>query len=237
MLLLHRHDPLRTCEAWRIMSAPSETQINRFDIIVLDYIPIRPYTYLRPAPSRGAFRDRHGSRGGMRWTRQRRAAVLRPGRGPAERRRPQGSLRSRQPREAGHRGGRRRCAVRTGVEMRPICIALRGGPNRVVPTEIRSAADASKSGRCREPAETTASRLRPLPGRARSKPTDHRVRNAGRFGAFVVTRLVCFLQSCTRGCGRTWRPAFRAPSFRKEGAGNTHNPGASAPRDRGYMAV
>ena len=173
----------------------------------------------------------------MRWTRQRRAAVLRPGRGPAEERRPQGSLRSRTPREAGHRGGRRRCAVRTGVEMRPIRIALRGGPNRVVPTEIRSAADASKSGRRREPAETTASRLRPLPGRARSKPTDHRVRNAGRCGAFVVTTLVCFLQLCTRGCGRTWRPAFRAPSFRKEGAGNTHNPGASAPRDRGNMAV
>ena len=140
-------------------------------------------------------------------------------------------------REAGHRGGRRRCVVRTGVEMRPIRIASRGGPSRVVPTAIRSAADASKSGRRREPAETTASRLRPLPGRARSKPPDHRVRNAGRFGAFVVTVLVCFLQLCTRGCGRTWRPAFRAPSFRKEGAGNTHNPGASAPRDRGNMAV
>ena len=49
----------------------------------LDYSPIMPYTYLRPAPSRGAFRDRHDPRGGMRWTRQRRAAVHWPGRGPA----------------------------------------------------------------------------------------------------------------------------------------------------------
>lgn len=236
MLGMHR---LRArCFLARICQPRAQSRsIVSMSTIVLDSIPIRPYTYLRPAPSRGAFRDRHDPRGGMRWTRQRRAAVLRPGRGPAEERRPQGSLRSRQPREAGHRGGRRRCAVRTGVEMRPIRIASRGGPSRVVPTAIRSAADAPKSGRRREPAETTASRLRPLPGRARSKPTDHRVRNAGRPGAFVVNTLVCFLQFCTRGCGRVRRPAFRAPSFRKEGAGITHTPGASAPRDRENLAV
>jgi hypothetical protein len=49
----------------------------------------------------------------------------------------------------------------------------------------------------------------PVRGASRQK---RRVRNAGRVRCFRGDLLSCAFFSCTRGCGRITRPAFRAPS-------------------------
>jgi len=145
-----------------------------------------------------------------------------------------GCVRMPEKREAGQRGGRRRCAVRTGAEMRPICIALRGGPSRVVPTEIRSAPrvvqpDAPRGHRRRwhpwgyVPAGESTKQA-DSPSRAERRTTRR----------FRGDSLVCFLHFAheaadASGVRRSARPLSEG------GAGNSHTSGASAPRDRGRL--
>ena len=135
----------------------------------------------------------------MRWTRQRRAAERGQGASPAE---------GRAPCTKGASGGRR--SVRPGNAADDD--AVRYGPGRrcapcvspcaaaqVVWSRSQSGRPPAQSNRTRHGAqETTASGVGSPPGRARSKPTAHRVRNAGRPGAFVVTRSCAFYILHTR---------------------------------------
>lgn len=130
---------------------------------------------------RGAFRDRHGSRGGMRWTRQRRAGTKVAGRKPGGRAR------------ALYKGCAQGPEAREGFSLRRTT-ALRGAdrggdvphwhrlcaPAQVVWSfEIRTALRAPATAGPKYRGDDGV-RFRPLPGRARSKPEAHCARNAGR---------------------------------------------------------
>jgi hypothetical protein len=92
---------------------------------------------LHPIPMRGAARDRHGSRGGMRWTRQRRAGTRVAGRKPGERARAltKGAFKGRRRVRDFSSGERPRCAMRTGAEMCPIGIACARRPKSCGPSK------------------------------------------------------------------------------------------------------
>jgi hypothetical protein len=98
--------------------AVSSADLDKFDNIGL-------YSH-HPVPMRGAARDRHDPRGGMRWTRQRSARGL-GGRAVSS------MARVREPSSSRRR---RRCAVRPGWRCTPPTPTLRAGPSRVVPMPV-----------------------------------------------------------------------------------------------------
>ena len=177
---------------------------------------------MHPAPMRGAFRDRHDPRGGTRWTRQR--SVRAPGGRVVPSRRGVREL------PASRR--RRRCAVRTGAWMRPVGIALRAGPSRVVPMPVAGIKAMHRRPLRPEPT-TPASADGDEPKRmnrrrgeheASRKPTARGTPDVS--GATVVTNS-CAFYTCTRGCGRIARPAFRAPSSQERAKRSSQNSGAA----------
>lgn len=118
----------------------------------LGNIPIS-YIFLSiPLHSRGATRDRHLSRGGVRWTRQRR----RGGRGA---RGPQG-LASGPMEPTTLRVGRRHFAVRAGAEMRPAFIAVARRPESCGPG-ARCWRKGTERLHADRPQETRSGRSRP----------------------------------------------------------------------------
>jgi hypothetical protein len=149
------------------------------------------------------------TRGGMRWTRQRRARNVIAGRD--------------EPRE-------RENGVRTTD-------AFRVRQSRVVLAPVAGVkfAEARRPDRaqtCHNPLMTVTTRTR-SPGRARNKPLKPlRAGMPGDPGEPSVTTLVCFVLFCTRGCGCIGHPAFPTPSFGRMFSCTTR---ALAPRECGVL--
>jgi len=130
-------------------------------------------------PTRGAARDRHergagcGGRGSVRPERRLQGASPEQGCFPHW-----GAFELRTLRERAEVRLTTTLRVAAGVEIRLTVTPLRGGPSRVVLAEIRPALFARQPARKKYRGDDGV-RLRPLPGRARSKSKNHRVRNAG----------------------------------------------------------
>ena len=118
----------------------------------------------------------------------------------------------------------------------------RGGPSRDFPGRP-AGVHGRKEGRWRHTARNGAVEFErprfPCPSKAvgkrlcahrgdRGANLKHRARSAGSAGSPAVTKLVWFsLTTTTRGRGRGWRPAFRAPSDRGPGKTGYGVPGAA----------
>lgn len=186
----------------------------------LGNIPIS-YIFLSiPLHSRGATRDRHLSRGGVRWTRQRRRGGRRQGgkrsAGPGLGAYGADDLARRTATLCGAgRGGdaprlHRRCApARVVWSWRPLLAQRDGAPARrpAAGDKVRTFASALLS-----PVGDERKRINRRRGEHEASRKPHRVRNAGRLGAFVVTNSCAFCvtheatdASCVR---RSARPRF-----------------------------
>ena len=108
----------------------------------------------------------------MRWTRQRQAGGECPGRRPGARRTPctKGASGLRRSVRRKPSADEPRCAVRTGVEIRPICIAFVRRPKSCGPLRNPVRPCQRLTGRRSRTAETTVTAFGCSPGRARSKP-------------------------------------------------------------------
>jgi hypothetical protein len=160
------------------------------------------------SPERGAARDRHETRGGMRWTRQRRRAtgVCRAGHPvseqPARGRTALQCLRQDFDRRhmAGRGLGRGCCGRRSRVVLASVA-------------DVKLAEAASSQPGFDRPSirSATVTKRNSSPGRARRKPLKP-LRGESRVisGVLVVT-IVCLLPMHT-GCGCSGHPAFPAPS-------------------------
>ena len=140
---------------------------------------------------RGAFRDRHDTRGGMRWTRQRRAGTKVAGRKPGLRACAlyKGCVQGPEAREGCSL--RRTTALRgaAGMEMHPTDTDFARRPKSCGPAKS-GLLFACLRPRARSTAETTVTAYGRSPGRARSKPEAHCVRNAGCVRCFRGDELV-----------------------------------------------
>ena len=134
-----------------------------------------------------------------------------------------------------------------GAEIRSTGIALRAGPSRVVPKphagfkgEERLRADRQTGNHPRDSTGVSTDSSTPTvkrqrsPRRARSKPKNPlRAERRTMFG--IRGDCACVLSHfCTQGCGRTMRPAFRAPSHKR--VTDQMESGAPAPQTTGAMA-